>query len=220
MSLIVRHERASFLPDVLYTIATFCAPREIGRLRKVNTLFYTSCDDSVFASHCEKYTRFLPAPFPTYELYYRCVVFGQTELSGSAFFGSSPLGVRFRGNLCELYGAFEIHNIPVIRLAGQRDTVRVLLLDRAEHVYVGIVATGSRLQNTRTLTGPQHLFITLPYVLPGMVVSLSASEEGLVVRRIVKEDEMEVLYVTPIPFPKPWMFAVAAGAPHASFAVL
>eukprot|EP00759_Apiculatamorpha_spiralis_P027996 PhF_6_TR30584/c1_g2_i1/m.44982 len=215
--------------DVVWKVATYVDMKSLGRMRCVNHSFFRACNDAVFIDHCQGIASRLPPQIPSYEAYYRCVRHG-VPTSRSPMIASHstvPEGIRVKGNLFQLQSLNRQGCLPVVKIKSNH----VLLMDRAEHIYLGVLGReGFGMENVMSLYGTSHVFTIPSYVLPGTMLSVETvdfptpTEDGaygrVSIRNMSGAMVGETIDMCDIMFPRPWHVAVAPGAPGASFAVL
>lgn len=108
---------------VIREIAEFADAESICALRAVSSTFYDALDDTVWRCLCHR--SFLPAPFRSFELYYRAAVMrqpGESDSGGGEHhaaalrFGKLPRSVNRTGNIVRGTTAHTSQSFPVVVL--------------------------------------------------------------------------------------------------------
>ena len=174
----------STVPGVIRDVGQFADAGTLCALRRVNSTFYDALDDTAWRALCRR--DILPAPFRSFELYYRCVVAqdGPVTAAQEALFGKLPRCVQQRGNVARVISATDnsfpvvvLHPPPHTGTAANTTAATVLLLDRAEQVLVGVSAVKDGFETSRLWGTSHHLFV-VPFALPGMPLRLSVAPDA------------------------------------------
>jgi hypothetical protein len=227
-------EHWAVVPDLVWEVATYLdRPRDVLSMGLVNWRFRDAIDDSVWRVLCHRpVTDRIPRPFPSFQHYYRAAIMQTPTESVTNAYGPLPQGVSRRGNIIQRdhHGVFgNDTTLPIIRTTKQ-GRCQILLLDRAEHIYLG-VASSVAPSATTALTGNGYQLYVMPFVIPGAVLQLQTltttvngvSTLCLKATRPAVEDGIEdVVMCEPLPwsYRPDWCFAVGLGAHGASCAVL
>lgn len=209
---------ASFaaVSELIMRIGFFADAQSLGRMKQVNTRFHEAiANDEVWAVHCKfNQHRRPPYPFPSNETYYR-VFHAQDGGAQTSIFGSLPTGASRSGSMIRGGDNCEVR-LPVIQLCTKKKRVDILLLDRAEHIFVG--CTNTNVTSVTTLEGPGCSFNVIPWVFPGVAVTLAMEDDRFRVYRY--DDDHNPTIAVDQPLGNKTTFAIAIGANRGSFVVL
>jgi len=227
--------------DLIWEVATWAGedPRAVCRLGQVNWRFREAVDDSVWRDMCRYDPRLKapPRPFNSFQQYYRAAVMQHptSESGENTLFGPIVRGVMTNGNIAqrERAATFGDTFFPIVQVHRQT-TCDLLLLDRAEHIFVGLAASGAP-TTSRVLAQPHtHALFVVPYCIPGCSLTLRKERGGgtndpgvpfrfTVTRQIQCDDEPREAVVVSEELPAEaygWNFAFGLGAHGASCAAL
>eukprot|EP00759_Apiculatamorpha_spiralis_P045651 PhF_6_TR42416/c0_g1_i1/m.63974 len=243
--------------DVLMNLGLCCDLQSLCRLRLTCKYLNTNLDDHIYQLYCGLPGDSPPAPYPSFEAYFRTnilTVYDKwTRPNASRFFPDHTQShmslLNFNGGLCTLRAFMMYNPLPVVHVTSYptkssgRKT-RIMLLSRAEHIFVGVCCQHIPMRTASIVTKQCHCAV-LPYILPGCVIDIeikggqiSKDKEHvygtLFVTRIWGPlGEFEVIAEEPFEFPIPddvaderitlldaWKIVVTPAAPDASFLVL
>lgn len=193
-------------------------------------------DDTVWRTLCKfpPYCDRPPNPFASFQHYYRAAVAQIPDAIGDDLFGSIPPRVFQKGSILQreltATGCLD-SNLPVIRIL-RRTKVQILLLDRAERLFIGIASNRSpHLISQLQRAGSHYLFPTA-FCLPGMVIDVElarrpsrrAPGSDVLVLRVTQTEHQYTTIEEEIDSVREddssWTFAVGFGCPGAGFSVL
>jgi hypothetical protein len=231
--------------DLIWEVATWAGdPATVCNLATANWRFREAVDDSVWRLLCHFGPRLQapPRPFGSFQQYYRACVMQHPEAGSDRDgargpFGPLVRGVRTRGNIVERERAASFGDVffPIVQVVHERAKCDLLLLDRAEHVFVGLAASSAATTSRVLETRGTHSLFVVPYCIPGTCLTLAREiqegvmpdgSDGLVftaTRQIQCDDEpreaIAVRQVLPLDAVN-WNYAFGLGAHGASCAAL
>jgi hypothetical protein len=226
-------EHWAVVPDLVWEVATYLdRPRDVLSMGLVNWRFRDAIDDSVWRVLCHlPVFKRVPRYYPSFQHYYRVVHMERGSKSQFNTYCAMPRGVARQGNIVKRSqgGKSSGDCVPLVRTTKQ-DRCEILLLEHAEHVYVGVSSSAAP-GASQGLYGNGFQLYVMPYVNPGTLLNVQTvtlEVDGAptpclkATRPAAQGNTEDVVMCEPLPqlYSPEWCFTVGLGAQGASCAVL